>query len=75
MEERDEPWKYENDSVVAKDCLYLPKITFDAEPQNECFRFNAPSRQLVHGHKSPTCQAVPLVDGKEAVGGDGDDGR
>lgn len=65
--------------MVAKDCLFLPKIPFDAEPQWR----KTTDRMLsvkcifetISGHNSPTCQAVPLVDGKEAVGGDGDDGR
>lgn len=34
-----------------------------------------PPNISVHGHKCLTCQAVPLVDSKEAVGGDCDYGR
>lgn len=51
--ERDEPRESENYSVVAKDCLYLPKIPLrlnrtqnhsGVKSQNKFFQLNAPFR-------------------------------
>lgn len=55
------------------DCLYLLKNTPEVNLmqnhngiKSQCIR--------VHGHKCLTCQAMPLVDSKEAVGSDSDYG-